>query len=209
MAQIKDGLFGGFSGKIGNVVGCKGKNGFYVRSLPSHVSNPRTELQQAQRRRFSLAMQLARALTPFLHISYREFAGAKKPFHAAVSSFMQNAMVQVEADYAIDFNKVLVSRGSLTAIRRAKAFREKNAIGYTWEDNSGEGNAAATDAALLLAFNKTRWTAVYSDAVAQRCDGKAKLSIPIDWIDDSLVVYLGFRSLNGGTVANSVCLLDY
>lgn len=80
MAQIKDGLFGGFSGKIGNVVGCKGKNGFYVRSLPSHVSNPRTELQQAQRRRFSLAMQLARALTPFLHISYREFAGLRNHF---------------------------------------------------------------------------------------------------------------------------------
>lgn len=209
MAQIKDGLFGGFSGKIGNVVGCKGKNGFYVRSLPSHVSNPRTEQQQAQRRKFSLAMQLARTLTPFLHISYREFAGAKKPFHAAVSSFIQNAVVQVEADYAIDFNKVLVSRGSLNTIRKGQVFREKNEVVYTWEDNSGEGNATTTDVTLLLAFNRTRWMAVYSDAAAQRCDGKAKLNIPVDWIDDSLVVYLGFRSLNGGTVANSVCLLDY
>lgn len=209
MARIKDGILGGLSGKIGNVIGCKGKTGYYIRSIPAHVSNPRTEQQQAHRSKFTQAIQFARVLTPFLRISYKEFAGVRQPFHAAVSSFLKNAVMETEAGYVIDFEKALVSRGSLTAVRQAKISRKNNIISYTWTDNSGEGNAVKNDVSLLVVFNKTRWMAVYSDATAKRCDGKARLDIPADWGDDSLVAYLGFRSRDGETVANSVCFLDF
>lgn len=204
MARVKDGIFGGFSGKIGNVVGCKGKTGFYVRSRPDHVLNPQTERQQTQRGKFVQAMQFARVLTPFLRISYREFAGAGHPYHAAVSSILKTAVVQTEAGCAIDFGKALVSRGSLTAVHQAQIALADHKIAYTWTDNSGEGNAAPTDVTLLVAFNKSRWTAVYSDAAACRSDEKAELSIPADWTADELAVYLGFRSADGETVANSM-----
>lgn len=204
MARVKDGILGGFSGKIGNVVGCNGKTGYYVRSIPSYTVNPQTERQQAQRGKFAQAMQFARALTPFLRISYREFAGAGKPYHAAVSSFLKNAVVETDSGCAIDFVKALVSRGSLTAVHRAQIASSGPTITYTWTDNSGEGNAAPTDLTLLVAFNKTRWMAVYTDATACRSDEKADLSIPADWAADELAVYLGFRSADGETVANSV-----
>lgn len=204
MARVKDGILGGFSGKIGNVVGCNGKTGYYVRSVPSYTVNPQTERQQAQRGKFAQAMQFARTLTPFLRISYREFAGAGKPYHAAVSSFLKNAVVETDSGCAIDFAKALVSRGSLTAVHCAQIASSGQTITYTWTDNSGEGNAAPTDLTLLVAFNKTRWTAVYTDAAACRSDEKAELSIPADWAADELAVYLGFRSADGETVANSV-----
>lgn len=204
MARVKDGILGGFSGKIGNVVGCNGKTGYYVRSVPSYTVNPQTERQQAQRGKFAQAMQFARTLTPFLRISYREFAGAGKPYHAAVSSFLRNAVVETDSGCAIDFAKALVSRGSLTAVHRAQIASSGQTITYTWTDNSGEGNAAPTDLTLLVAFNKTRWAAVYSDATACRSDEKAELSIPADWAGEELAVYLGFRSADGETVANSV-----
>lgn len=204
MARIKDGIFGGFSGKVGNVVGCKGKTGYYVRSRPNNVFNPQTERQQAQRGKLVAAMQFARVFTPFLRISYREFAGAGKPYHAAVSSFLKNAVVETDSGCAIDFAKALVSRGSLTAVHRAQIASSGHTITYTWTDNSGEGNAAPTDLTLLVAFNKTRWAAVYTDATACRSDEKADLSIPADWATDELAVYLGFRSADGETVANSV-----
>ena len=204
MARVKDGIFGGFSGKIGNVVGCKGETGYYVRSIPSHTVNPQTERQQSQRGKFAQAMQFARTLTPFLRISYREFAGAGKPYHAAVSSFLKNAVVETDSGCAIDFAKALISRGSLTAVHQAEIASSDHKITFTWTDNSGEGNAAPTDVTLLVAFNKTRWMAVYTDAAACRSDEKADLCIPADWDGDELAVYLGFRSKDGETVANSV-----
>ncbi len=205
MARIKDGIFGGFSGKIGNVVGCKGKTGFYMRSCPVHVSNPRTERQQAHRDKFAQAIQFARTLTPFLHISYREFAGMGQPFHAAVSSILRNAVIETATGYTIDFSKALVSRGSLTAVRQVEVTWINDKASYTWADNSGDGNAAPNDVTLLVVFNKTRWMAVYSDAAARRCDEKVELDIPTTWSGDFLVPYLGFRSADGEVVANSIC----
>lgn len=206
MARTKEGIFGDFSGKIGNVIGCKGKTGYYVRSRPQHVSNPQTERQQAHRGKFAVAMRFARALAPFLRISYREFAGAGHPFHAAVSSFLKNAVAETAGGFTIDFEKALVSRGSLTAVHQVTSVQTADNVSFVWTDNSGEGNAAATDAVLLLVFNKTRWEAVYSDAVACRSDEKAELNIPKEWVEDELVAYLGFRSADGETVANSVCV---
>lgn len=207
MARTKDGVLGGFSGKIGNVIGCKGKTGYYVRACPQHVSNPQTERQQAHRGKFSVAMQFARALTPFLRVSYREYAGAGQPFHAAVSSFLKTAAVEADGTFAIDFEKALVSRGSLTAVHQASSRRGEDKVSFVWTDNSGEGNAAATDVTLLLVFNKTRWEAVYADATACRSDEKAEICISKEWSDDELVVYLGFRSADGETVSNSLCFL--
>lgn len=206
MARVKEGIFGGFSGRISNVVGCKGKNGFYVRSRPVHINNPRTEQQQAHRGKFAEAMRFACTLTPFLRISYREFAGAGQPFHAAVSSILKNALVETDAGYAIDFGKALVSRGSLTSVHRAEVTRADDMVTYTWTDNSGEGNATSSDVALLVTFNKTRYVAVYSDSTVCRSDEMAELGIPADWNNDELAVYLGFRSVDGETVANSICL---
>lgn len=207
MARTKEGIFGGFSGKIGNVIGCKGKTGYYVRSRPQHVSNPQTERQQAHRGKFAVAMQFARTLTPFLRISYREFAGSGQPFHAAVSSILKNAVADTAEGLGIDFEKALVSRGSLTVVSQASVVQTEDHVSFAWTDNSNEGNAAVTDATLLLVFNKTRREAVYSDGVACRSDEKAVLDIPKDWGDDELVAYLGFRSADGETVANSVCFL--
>lgn len=207
MARTKDGIFGGFSGRIGNVVGCKGKTGYYVRSLPQHVNNPQTERQQVHRGKFAVAMQFARTLTPFFRISYREFAGTGQPFHAAVSSILKNAVVETAGGLGIDFEKALVCRGSLTAVHRTSAIQTEDNVSFVWVDNNGEGNAASTDVTLLVVFNKTRWEAIYSDGVACRSDEKAELGIPKDWNDDELVAYLSFRSADGETVANSVCFL--
>lgn len=53
MAIIKRGILGGFSNKIGNVVGTSWKGISVMRSLPQGVHNPRTPSQTRQRRKFA------------------------------------------------------------------------------------------------------------------------------------------------------------
>ena len=79
---------------------------------------------------------------------------------------------------------------------------------FTWTDNSGNGNAAADDVAMVLAFNKVKAEAVYDLEAGTRADGTAELTLPGSWGDEALAVYLSFRSAQGQSVSNSLCLQD-
>ena len=62
MAIIKRGILGGFSNKIGNVVGTSWKGISVMRSLPQSVHNPKTEAQVEQRTNFAVASKLGSQL---------------------------------------------------------------------------------------------------------------------------------------------------
>jgi len=63
MAHIRKGILGGFSGKVGTVIGSSWKQTMYMRSLPKSVKNPRTLAQRTQRAKFALAVALVRPVT--------------------------------------------------------------------------------------------------------------------------------------------------
>lgn len=67
MAKIKQGILGGFSGKVANVVGTSWKGRAVMKSQPLSVANPRTEAQVGQRNKFSKVAELAsQILTQFV-----------------------------------------------------------------------------------------------------------------------------------------------
>lgn len=67
MAKIKQGILGGFSGKVANVVGTSWKGRAVMKSQPLSVANPRTDAQTAQRNKFSNVSELAsKILTQFI-----------------------------------------------------------------------------------------------------------------------------------------------
>ena len=67
MAKIKQGILGGFSGKVANVVGTSWKGRAVMKSQPLSVANPRTESQVGQRNKFSKVAELAsQILTQFV-----------------------------------------------------------------------------------------------------------------------------------------------
>ncbi len=206
MGKIKQGAFGEFTGKVGNLVGCTWKGVPYMRTRPSHMTNPRTEKQQGQRSKFQVALNFLKTITPFLRIGYREFAERQTAFNAAMSYVMKNALTDSEQGLVIDPNKVLVSHGSLTQAFNAAVTAEEDKVLFTWLDNSGQGNAMATDAAMLLVYNREKNLAVYDAAAATRMDINAELQLPKDWKSDTLIAYLGFCSTTDESVANSVCL---
>jgi len=56
MGHIRKGILGGFSGKVGTVVGASWKTTSYMRSLPKKGNNPRTLAQRRQRSKFALVI---------------------------------------------------------------------------------------------------------------------------------------------------------
>jgi len=206
MGKIRKGILGGFSGKVGTVIGSSWKGIAYMRSLPQKVRNPRTQPQRSQRSKFTLSLSLLQKMTAFLRTGWKLYAHKQSPFNAAMSYTINNAIVGVYPNYEIDASKLLVSRGALTAADNAVAAVESGNLVFYWYDNSGVNSAKATDKALIAVLNIAKGEAITNDAGAERATGLQTVALPAEWTGDSVEAYLGFISEDGKEVANSVYL---
>lgn len=205
MAILSNGILGGFSGKIGNVVGgnWKGINYIRVKSVPT---NPKSDKQVAQRTKFSTALSFLQPITPFLRVGYKLFTAKQTAFNAAMSQVLTNAITGESPDIAIDYTKAQVSAGTLTAATNGAFTYDNGEITLTWDDNSGSGTAKAADKSLYVVYNPTKSDAVYETAGAVRSAKTQIADLPAEWIGDTVHVYLAFIAEDGKDVANSAYL---
>ena len=134
----------------------------------------------------------------------KEFTEEKSAYNAAMSYMLKKVVINSEKEITIDFNRVLVSTGSLMPVFEGTATASEGKMFFNWKDNSGMGNAEDTDITMVLAYNKDKGMAVYDTEAGFRQDEAAELMIPDEWQDDELIAYLSFRSADGSSVANSV-----
>ena len=92
MGTIKKGILGGFSGKVGTVVGASWKGISYMRSLLQKVKNPRTTGQRNQHSKFAFTINLLKPMTAFLRTGWKLYAHRQLPFNAATSYTLVNAI---------------------------------------------------------------------------------------------------------------------
>ena len=123
-----------------------------------------------------------------------------------MSYTLKRAVTGSGKEIKIDFDRALVSMGTLMPVFEGTATQNGNKMHFNWQDNSGMGNAEDTDIAMLLVYNKDEETAVYDTEATLRSARHAELQLPSDWQDDELIAYLSFRSANGSCVANSIRL---
>jgi len=144
MAKIPQGILGGLSGTVGNVVGGAWKGLNYIRTKPLSVANPNTAAQQAQRSKFASCVAVARLLLADLINTYwdpfsRYMSGYNAFIKANISVFDETGLATPSGFKA--------SMGSLTGLELSL---EDCNIGGTMLDiahsvNTGQGDALATD----------------------------------------------------------------
>jgi hypothetical protein len=206
MGTIKQGILGGFSGKVGTVIGGSWKGISYMRSQAQSIKNPRTEAQMSQRIKFALALSFLKPMTELLRIGFKLYANKKTAFNSAMSYTLANAISGDYPDYELQFANALVSRGALTVATNGTATSSSGNVVISWDDNSGVGAAKATDKTLIAILNADRGEAVTVSAGEARVTGTQTLAVPADWLGENVHVYLGFVSEDFKEVANSVYL---
>jgi len=207
MGTIKQGILGGFSGKVGTVIGGSWKGISYMRSQAQSVSNPRTTGQVNQRTKFTLALDFLKPLTELIRVGFKLYASKQTAFNAAMSYTLANAISGTSSDdYSVEYASALISRGSLTGATNGAASASGGSIAVTWDDNSEIGTATATDFSIIAVLNPTKGEAVTVTSGAARSVGSESVDLPSDWVGDEVQVYLGFVSEDKTAVANSVYL---
>ncbi len=204
MGKISQGVLGGFSGKVGNVVGGTWKGIDYMRIKPANVTNPRTEGQVDQRSKFSTVLRFLQPMTDFLRVGFKLYANKMTQFNAAMSYNLNNAITGAYPNFMVDYANALVTRGNLSgAANGAASSPSAGDVQITWDDNSGSGSAQATDKALIVLLNTTRQEAVFTTAGPARSAGTETISVPSEYTGEDVAVFLGFISEDGSKVANS------
>jgi len=204
MGKISQGILGGFSGKVGNVIGGNWKGINYMRVKPASVANPQTEGQMDQRSRFNAALKFLQPMKDFIKVGFKSYAVKMTEFNSAMSYILKNAIIGTYPDYGIDYSAALISKGTLS--RATSALVESTVAGsvaFSWTDNTNGADALATDVAMVVVYNPVKVQASFLIA-GTRADGNLTLLVPETFSGDEIHCYLAFKSATGTKVSDSV-----
>ena len=207
MGKIPQGILGSLSGKVGSIIGGSWKGIDYIRIKPASVANPRTEGQVNQRNKFTITLEYLQATSDFIKVGYKAFAVKKTEFNAAMSYVLNNAVGGIAPNFTIDYSLALLSRGSLSSVLNGSTdLATPGQVTFDWDDNSAEGNANATDKAMVLVYNPSKKESVSILDGADRTAGSQVITIPNTYAGDTVELFMAFVSADGTQVSNSVYL---
>lgn len=203
MGTIKQGILGGFSGKVGPIVGSSWKGIAVMKTKPLSVANPRTAAQVTQRDKFSRVVGDSRViLTETIKPLWDRFAQRESGYNAFVSEniqFYDPAGMQIPQD-------VKMSIGSLVGADGLAASYDTGLQELTvdWVDNAGVGNALGTDKVFVVMRNETKnEIESYASAEIRTEVQSKKESIKVVDPADVLNVWLCFLREDGSIVSTS------
>lgn len=190
MATLSKGILGGFSGKVGPVVGANWRGMDVIRSRPKSSKRTPTEKQLEQQLKFKLAISF---LQPIKNIQSRFFgsgSGVKSRVNLAVSYTISEAIQMVAGLPELIFNKVLITRGELTSFQNAVLTTQPGGVLHLeWEDNSTQGDAAPTDQVSIVCYcaELNNWE-IY-EGIVMRSDLMADVTLPAYCLGKTMEVY--------------------
>ena len=179
MAQITKGILGGFSGTVGTVVGANFRGKDIIRSRPKRSSRKPSEKQLLQQEKFKLAIAFLQPLKPIQNKYFGVRSGAKSRVNLAVSYFLENAIQVVMNVPQLLYNKILITKGELTGFQNPAAVAQANQeIELSWDDNSTQGNANATDLVSVVCYSEALGSFEIFESLASRADLTTPVTLP-------------------------------
>ncbi|AYZ12436.1 hypothetical protein EGY05_11090 [Chryseobacterium arthrosphaerae] len=204
MARITKGILGGFSGKVGTIVGANWRGKDIIRSIPTPSNRPPSEKQMLQQMKFRLVVSFLRPLGAIQKKYFGLNSGSKSRINLAVS-YTINEAVQMTADVPeLIYNKILITKGDLTGFQNiAAAPKTGNKIALTWEDNTTQGNAAGTDQMTVICYCEELGSFALFQAAAERNALTAEVTLPAYYAAKEMQVWAYLNTMEETIACNS------
>jgi len=204
MAIIKRGILGGFSKKIGNIVGSSWKGIAVMKSLPLTVANPRTTAQVNQRSKFKGCTQFASIiLSGVIKPLWDRFAQQKSGFNAWVQrniiNFDDNGGVAIAANLIISEGKL----GNLAGISIV-ADSVTDQLGISWTGSEANSFNLPTDEVFILVYNNTTEKLLAYGAISVRSALTVNFQAQPFSSGNQLVCLFATRAVDGTIVSNTL-----
>lgn len=209
MGKYDKGILGAISGKVGTVVGSKWKGIRYLRSLSGPRKVALSEAQIHQQARFGMGVKFLQPMHPVIKIGYRTQVKQQSPHNAALSDLLTSAIEGDYPDFRINYNRFRMAKGSMEPPRNANARFEDNEVIFTWEDNTGSGDASEDDGAMLMVCSEGLWP-VYDVHNYTRADGIGRVIVDTANSGQTLYCFMAFagqgynRSVSNSTLVATI-----
>ncbi len=205
MAVLKNGPNGGFSGKVGSVVGYKWKGLDVIRGLPRKSHKPRSEARLANEQAMKLIMDVLKPLKLFLRMGFRYAAAPlnMSAFNLALSVNKKQAIKGQYPDLEIDWDNLRISQGNLAGLRNFAAEWTESGLRITWATNIDNAPGHPGDLLSIALYSPTDgyWSAFFNEAT--RGAGECMLSGDEAWRFFEAHVVAMFVSYTGDAVSDS------
>ena len=191
-----NGLVGGVTGKIGNIIGYYRRGKYLARAYNPNTTNVRSRLQQRQRARWITLMELLRPVIELLRIGFHyDTPGYELP--NAMKKNMPFVTNSNPIDTEITFTDIQLSEGKFGGWAIQGAITSQNGaaeIGITkvegWETDLPTDYGMGGDATLKIGVYNTvqkKWKS-FSEMYDSITD-KVTVNLPNDWVGEKCHFY--------------------
>ena len=205
MAILKNGPNGGFSGKVGSIVGYQWRGKDVIRGLPRFSSKPRTPDQLANQMKMTLTQRFLQRVILFIRVGFKHEAEQRvmSAFNVAMSYNKKQAIVGEYPDLAFDYSRALVSMGSVAPVKDGTAQWVEGGLELRWTNDTGQGNAGDRDYLLALLFFPDDEVCEFRFNGASRGEGRDIVPVRPFFIGKPVHVYAAFTLYNGSNISPS------
>lgn len=193
MGTIKKGILGGFSGKVGTVIGTTWRGLDVIRSLPKKTGGQPTAAQHDQRLKFATIVAFLHPISNVLSRYFGSPSGSLSKLNAAVSYHNKAAITGISPNFTVNFSQVLIAKGDLAGVANGVLTSPVPAtvhVGY--EDNSGQALASTDDVLLVVAYNPVKASFLVEESKATRHVGSVSINVPTEFTGDTVHVWATF-----------------
>jgi hypothetical protein len=208
MATFKQGIFGGMSGRIGNIIFADWKGVHVAKTRPQSVAQANSSAQIATRTKMKAIVALSRLiLSTCIKPLWDRFAVHESGYNAFVKANIRT----VSDDGVIDFSQLVLSQGKM----KAPTINSINidSLDISISLSSQEDNFAMTsDKVFVFWYNKTDEQLEYSGdtGYTRQNQNDIRLHWPNDLAGSETgnVIIVCYRRADGTIVSNSTYALS-
>ena len=188
------GILGGYSGKVGPVVGYVWNGKYCVRAYPRGVKNPQTQPQMEHRKMFKQEVQLAAKMSWAVGTTLRDEARAIGMTAYNLFVKLNQHAFDIEGErLTVDYSSLILSVGNVATVSlKSMEWTSRNVLDVRYERGTGGG----FDHVYLYAYIPDLEQGFLA-APAYRRDKRVALALPDYYAGHTAHVYLMVQTADG------------
>lgn len=204
MGILKSGILGPFRNKTGSVVGRmhRGKN--VITGLHNTSTKPATQKQLESQLKLGLLNSFLQGIDGLVNIGFKPYTKNNSAVNAAVKYNYGHAFIKVDGSFAIDYPKIVYSRGHIDTPESPQVDPAAGSITFSWLPQKQSAYCQFTDMASFFVYNPAKEMSVILLNITNRYAQGYILEIPEGFIGDTVHCYMNFSSADGKKNGNSI-----
>lgn len=209
MGTIKQGILGGFSGKVGGVVGSSWKGIATMKAMPLSVANPKTAAQVNNRTQFKAVAQFGSdILTSLVKPLWDRWAIRESGYN----SYIRKNKDAFDTSGDIILADFVISQGILTPLQSVifnPPIATELLYVVTWNKSIPSGKGSVTDKIYGICINKTQGTQQVASGAVTRDTETITFTFDVAFATaDDIAVYITPLQADGREVGPQSSQVD-